>query len=148
MKGSMPLKASEIQLFGLAGIKEVVAGDPLGELIVQAAAGSGVTLNDEDILVIAQKIVSKAEDRLVELRQVEPSAETREWAEMWNRDPRLIECVLREARRVVRMERGIVIVETRHGFVCANAGVDTSNVADGWVSLLPENPDASAARIR
>jgi coenzyme F420-0:L-glutamate ligase/coenzyme F420-1:gamma-L-glutamate ligase len=143
----VPLKAAELQIFGLAGIKEVVPGDPLGMLIVQAATGCGMSLADGDILVVAQKIVSKAEGRLVELREVEPSPQAIEWAEAWNRDPRLIECVLRESRRVVRMERGVIIVETRHGFICANAGVDTSNVPPGWASLLPLEPDASARRI-
>jgi coenzyme F420-0:L-glutamate ligase/coenzyme F420-1:gamma-L-glutamate ligase len=143
----MPLKAAELQIIGLAGIKEVVPGDPLAMLIVQAATGCGISPADGDILVVAQKIVSKAEGRLVELRQVEPSPQAQEWAEAWNRDPRLIECVLRESRRVVRMERGVIIVETRHGFICANAGVDTSNVPPGWASLLPVDPDASARRI-
>jgi coenzyme F420-0:L-glutamate ligase/coenzyme F420-1:gamma-L-glutamate ligase len=98
---------------------------------------------------VTHKIVSKAEGRLVDLRSVEPSAFAKGFAARYGRDPRQIEVVLRESRRVVRMERGLIIAETHHGFVCANAGVDASNVpGDDTVCLLPVDPDASAARLR
>ena len=103
------------------------------------------------MLVVTQKVVSKAEGAVVDLRTVEPRPEAIAWAERWDRDARQIEVVLREAVRIVRQERGVLIVETAHGFVCANAGVDASNVgpdSGDAVTLLPRDPDASAARIR
>jgi coenzyme F420-0:L-glutamate ligase/coenzyme F420-1:gamma-L-glutamate ligase len=101
------------------------------------------------VVVVAQKAVSKAEGRLVPLAEVEPSAFARDYAAAYGRDPRLIELVLRESRRIVRMDRGVLIVETHHGFVCANAGVDLSNVSGGEVAcLLPVDPDRSAAELR
>lgn len=140
-----------IEVIGLTGIPEVRAGDWLGELIADAATGQGTPLEDGDIVVVTQKIVSKAEDRVVELSGVEPSAPALQFADESGRDPRLIELVLRESRAVVRMDaaRGILITETKHGFVCANSGIDASNVpGEDSVSLLPEDPDASAHRIR
>jgi coenzyme F420-0:L-glutamate ligase/coenzyme F420-1:gamma-L-glutamate ligase len=92
--------------------------------------------------------VSKAEGALARLEEVVPSARAREWAEAHGKDPRVVEVVMGESRRIVRMERGILIAETHHGFICANAGVDASNVAPGLVTLLPRDPDASAARLR
>jgi len=98
-------------------------------------------------LVIAHKIISKAEGRIVSLSQVQPSRLATEWAGRYQKDPRVIELALQEARRVVRMENGVLIAETRHGFICANSGVDTSNVPPGCAVLLPEDPDASAASL-
>jgi coenzyme F420-0:L-glutamate ligase/coenzyme F420-1:gamma-L-glutamate ligase len=107
------------------------------------------SLRSGDVLVVTHKIVSKAEGRLVDLNTVEPSALAKEYAARWGKDPRQIEVVFRESRRVVRMDRGVVISETRHGFVCANAGVDASNVpGEDTVCLLPVDPDRSAARLR
>jgi len=127
----------------------VRAGDDLGALIADAAArGAQTTIADGDVVVVAQKIVSKAEGAVVRLDEIVPSARALEWARAWDKDARVVEVVLREATRIVRMERGILIAETRHGFVCANAGVDASNVERGFVTLLPRDPDASAARIR
>jgi coenzyme F420-0:L-glutamate ligase/coenzyme F420-1:gamma-L-glutamate ligase len=103
------------------------------------------------VLVVTQKVVSKAEGAVVDLRTVEPRPEAVAWAEAWDRDARQVEVVLREARRIVRMERGVLITETHHGFVCANGGIDASNVGPGSgdvVTLLPRDPDASAGRIR
>ncbi len=103
------------------------------------------------MLVVTQKVVSKAEGAVVDLRTVEPRPEAIAWAEAWDRDARQIEVVLREARRIVRMERGVLITETRHGFVCANGGIDASNVGSGsgdMVTLLPADPDASARALR
>ena len=127
---------------------EVSSGDDVATLIDEASRSADLNLLDRDVLVIAQKIVSKAEGRVVRLDSVVPSKRAREWAEAWDKDARVVEVVLRESKRIVRMERGVLISETEHGFVCANAGVDTSNVAEGTVTLLPRDADESAQRIR
>jgi coenzyme F420-0:L-glutamate ligase/coenzyme F420-1:gamma-L-glutamate ligase len=142
-----------VEILALAGIPEVRAGDDVGALVVAAlgATQGALPLVPGDVLVITQKIVSKAEGAVVDLRTISPSPEAIAWAEAWDRDARQIQVVLDEAARIVRMERGVLIVETHHGFVCANAGVDASNVGPGsgdLVTLLPRDPDASAARIR
>jgi coenzyme F420-0:L-glutamate ligase / coenzyme F420-1:gamma-L-glutamate ligase len=138
----------DLHLFAVPGLPEVAAGTDLGALIAQAVSRSGRRAEAGDVFVVAQKIVSKAEGAVIRLDQVEPSAAAKEWAGANGKDPRVIEVILRESRRIVRMERGILIAETHHGFVCANAGVDASNVAPGWVTVLPKDPDASAARLR
>lgn len=133
-------------MLGIEGFPEVRPGDDLSALISEAARRD---LRSGDVLVVTHKIVSKAEGRLVDLREVEPSALAKGYAASHGKDPRQIEVVFRESRRIVRMDRGIVISETHHGFVCANAGVDASNVpGDDTVCLLPLDPDASAARLR
>jgi coenzyme F420-0:L-glutamate ligase/coenzyme F420-1:gamma-L-glutamate ligase len=141
---------SRIELIGLEGIPEVTPGIDLAALIADAASASGVDLTEADVLVVTQKVVSKAEGRLVELASVEASDFARAWASRWGKDPRQVELVLRESASIVRMgPAGLIISRTRHGLVCANAGVDVSNVGGGEVaSLLPEDPDASARRIR
>jgi coenzyme F420-0:L-glutamate ligase/coenzyme F420-1:gamma-L-glutamate ligase len=149
----MPAEPGRVEVVALAGLPEVRVGDDLAVFIGDALVRTpGVLpLEPGDVLVVTQKVVSKAEGAVVDLRGIEPRPEAVAWAEAWDRDPRQIEVVLREARRVVRMERGVLVVETHHGFVCANAGVDASNVgpASGdLVTLLPRDPDASAARIR
>ncbi|MEW6212358.1 MAG: coenzyme F420-0:L-glutamate ligase [Acidobacteriota bacterium] len=138
----------QINIIGLAGLPEIEAGDDLSSLILRATAESGLEIKASDIFVIAQKIVSKSEGRIVQLDTVTPSPMAREWAEAYNKDARMVEVVLNESRRIVRMDRGVLICETRHGFVCANAGVDASNIAEGRVVLLPQNPDRSAQKIR
>ena len=139
---------ARLELVALEGIPEIVSGDDLVAPIAAAAAALGLV--DEDVLVVTQKIVSKAEGRIVELADVEPSPLAREWAERWGRDARQVELVLRESASIVRMAPGgLIISRTRHGLVCANAGVDVSNVGGGDVAtLLPEDPDASARRLR
>lgn len=143
--------ATALTLYGLTGFPLVAAGDALGPLIVRAAAASGVTLQDDDVVVVAQKIVSKAEGRVVDLRSVEPSPEARSLAGRCDKDPRLMELVLRESSSVLRAVPGVLIVEHRRGWVMANAGIDQSNI-DGREQpvalLLPEDPDASADAIR
>jgi coenzyme F420-0:L-glutamate ligase/coenzyme F420-1:gamma-L-glutamate ligase len=125
------------------GLPEIQAGDDLGELIA-----AKLELEDGDVIVFAQKAVSKAEGRVVRLEEIEPSQQAREIAGD-DQDPRRIEAILREAKRVVRVRKPLVIAETRHGFICASAGVDSSNApAPGMLVLLPEDPDASADRIR
>ena len=142
--------SSRLELIGLDGIGEVKPGDDLAAAIADAATTSQVQLADDDVVVVTQKIVSKAEDRLVDLATVEPSSLARDWAERWDKDARQVELVLRESAAIVRMgPGGLIISRTRQGLVCANAGVDVSNVGGGDVaSLLPEDPDASARRIR
>lgn len=142
------MNAPTIQVIGLPGMPEVVAGDDVAALIVRAAREAELNIVERDIFVVAQKIVSKAEGRSVSLQSIEPSSRAEEWAAAYDKDARVVEVVLRESRRIVRMERGVLISETEQGFVCANAGVDTSNVADGTVTLLPKDSDASAQKIR
>jgi coenzyme F420-0:L-glutamate ligase / coenzyme F420-1:gamma-L-glutamate ligase len=139
-----------LELVALDGIREIQPGDDLAAAIDAAATTTGVALRDEDVLVVTQKIVSKAEDRLVDLATVEPSAFARAWAERWAKDARQVELVLRESAQIVRMgPGGLIISRTRHGLVCANAGVDVSNVGGGDVAaLLPHDPDASARSLR
>ena len=141
---------SRIELIPLDGIPEVVPGDDLAALIADACTATGIVLADTDVLVVTQKVVSKAEERLVELASVDPSELARSWASRWSKDPSLVELVLRESASIVRMgPGGLIISRTRHGLVCANAGVDVSNVGGGDVaSLLPLDPDASARGIR
>ena len=135
-----------IELIPVEGFPEVRPGDDLAGMVAGAVQGS---LRSGDVLVVTHKIMSKAEGRLVDLNTVEPSALAKEYAARWGKDPRQIEVVFRESRRVVRMDRGVVISETRHGFVCANAGVDASNVpGEDTVCLLPVDPDRSAERLR
>jgi len=137
-----------IQLIPIRQLPEVEPGDDLGQLITRAATEGGVKLASGDIVVVAQKIVSKAEGRLVDLATIIPSAFALEIAGRQRRDPRLVEVILSESARVVRTDDHVLITETKHGFVCANAGVDKSNVRDkDWVSLLPVAPDESARRL-
>lgn len=138
--------AASVQIIGLGGVPEVHAGDDLAAII--HAASSASPLQAGDILVITHKVVSKAEGQLIDLATIEPSALALDWAAKWEKDPRQVEVVLRESRRIVKMDRGVMICETRHGFICANAGVDASNVpGENTVCLLPRDPDASAARL-
>ncbi|HUQ93419.1 MAG TPA: coenzyme F420-0:L-glutamate ligase, partial [Bryobacteraceae bacterium] len=138
-----------IQLIPVRGIPEVQPGAPLGRRIADAIVRCGQILESGDILVVAQKVVSKAEGRIVQLADVVPSEFAMRIAERQSgRDARVVEVVLRETKRIVRMDQGVLIAETTHGFVCANAGVDLSNVDGGAsVSLLPLDPDGSAARL-
>jgi coenzyme F420-0:L-glutamate ligase/coenzyme F420-1:gamma-L-glutamate ligase len=138
----------QISVIGLTGIPEIVAGDDLAAHIVGAVASAELEIREPDVLVVAQKVVSKAEGRVVELSTITPSQEALEWAEEFHKDARLVEVVMRESRRIVRRERGVMICETHHGFICANAGVDNSNIAPGFVVLLPADPDASARRLQ
>jgi coenzyme F420-0:L-glutamate ligase/coenzyme F420-1:gamma-L-glutamate ligase len=154
----MPAEASpratgRVEVIAITGIPEVRPGDDLGALLGDAIAETpGLTpLLPDDVLVVTQKIVSKAEGAIVDLTTITPRPEAIAFAQRWERDPRQVEVVLREARRVVRMDAGVVITETPHGFICANGGVDASNVgpaSGSIVTLLPKDPDASAARIR
>ena len=137
-----------VQISRVEGIKRVEPGDELGGIIAEALRRMRFALVDGDIVVVTQKIVSKSEGRLVKLDEVKPTERATALAAELGKDPRVVELVLRESRRVVRKGHGVLITETRHGFVCANAGIDMSNVESGYVALLPRDPDESARRIR
>jgi coenzyme F420-0:L-glutamate ligase/coenzyme F420-1:gamma-L-glutamate ligase len=137
-----------IEIFPLPGIPEVASGDDLWRLIGDAARAQKFHAVAGDVFVLAQKIVSKAEGRVVALNSIEPSKHALAWAREWAKDARVVELVLREAKRIVRMEHGIIIAETRQGFVCANAGVDVSNATEGTAILLPHDADASARALQ
>jgi coenzyme F420-0:L-glutamate ligase / coenzyme F420-1:gamma-L-glutamate ligase len=139
---------AEVRIIGIGGMPEVAPGDDLAELIGEGIVVAGERLRPGDIIVVTHKIVSKAEGQIVDLLTITPSALATEFGERWEKDPRKIEIVLREARRIVRMHNGLIIAETAHGFVCANAGVDASNASPDAVVLLPRDPDASAAKLR
>jgi len=138
----------------LPELPEIKPGDDLGRLVAEAwwkliTEDPGLAPAAGDVLVVTQKVVSKAEGRIVSLADVEPRPEAIAWARRWDKDPRGVEVVLRESAEIVRMEHGVIISRTRHGFVCANAGVDASNVGEGdVVTLLPEDPDRSATGLR
>jgi coenzyme F420-0:L-glutamate ligase/coenzyme F420-1:gamma-L-glutamate ligase len=135
---------SSVQLLPLRGIPEVSAGQDVGMILWEAMAP---LVQAGDVVVVTHKIVSKAEGQVVSLAGVEPSETAKRWGERWKKDPRQIEVVLRESAGIVRMERGIIISRTRHGLVCANAGVDRSNNPNETVCLLPVDPDGSARKI-
>jgi coenzyme F420-0:L-glutamate ligase/coenzyme F420-1:gamma-L-glutamate ligase len=137
-----------LELIGLESIGEVARGDSIGGMIAAACAREGIELQDADVVVIAQKIVSKAEGRMVQLNMVEPSSRARQLAKQLDKDAPLVQVILDESRQLIRAGGRALIVETHHGFICANAGVDQSNTGKDQVALLPEDPDASARRIR
>jgi coenzyme F420-0:L-glutamate ligase/coenzyme F420-1:gamma-L-glutamate ligase len=142
-----------VEVIALDGIPEIQPGDDLASIVVVALHATADVLppRDDDVLVVTQKVVSKAEGAIVDLTGIEPRPEAIAFAERWGRDARQVEVVLREARRVVRMDNGVVITETPQGFICANGGIDASNVgarSGSIVTLLPTDPDASASRIR
>ncbi len=147
-RSGRPAHSARIELLGIRSLPEVKPGNDLARLISDALRREDLPLRDGDIVVVAQKVVSKAEGRIVRLRDVSPSELAQSWARSLREDPCFVEVVLRESHRVIRMTERALIVETRHGFVCANAGVDRSNVSHaGSVTCLPLDPDRSAARI-
>lgn len=138
-----------ICILPIRGIGDVQPGDDLADILVDALKRNEMALESGDVLVVTQKIVSKAEGRLVNLETVEPSHVARMAALQGRKDAAYYEVALRESRRIVKMDRGVLITETHHGFICANAGVDESNVSgERCVTLLPVDPDASAMRLR
>ncbi len=139
----------KLSLSALETLPEFQPGDDLAQEILAAARREGLSWKDHTVVVIAQKMVSKTEGQTVDLGTIEPSDRARRFGEEYDKDPRLVELVLQQSRRIVRMEQGVIISETRHGFICANAGVDRSNIlGERMATLLPENPDASAQTIR
>ena len=142
-------QAPEIRVIPVRLSGEIHSGDRVAEILIAAFPGNGVKLRSGDILVVKHKIVSKAEGQLVPLDSVRPSASSRAWASRFHLDARVAEIALKQAVRVVRRKNGVLITETRHGFICANSGVDVSNVDGGLNALLlPKDPDRSAALIR
>lgn len=138
-----------LTIFGVPGLPEIASGSNLASLVVDAASAAGTPLESGDVVVVTSKIVSKAEGRVVRLDEVEVSPFALEYAERWEKEPAIVELVLRESRRVVRQVGPILITETRHGFVCANSGVDqSSSGGHGLAVLLPLDPDASAMNLR
>lgn len=143
-----------LTLTALPDIPLIKPGDHLVTIMLHALAAAAIYLEDGDILVVAQKVVSKAEGRMVDLSQIRPSQRAEEYSQISGKDPRLVELILRESKQVLRARPGTLIVEHRLGFVCANAGIDHSNTvesgdqSENWVLLLPEDPDASASVLR
>jgi len=136
-----------ISIYPITGLGEIREGVRLGEAIAEALAKNNLTILKGDIIVVTSKAVSKAEGRLVKLDKVRPSPKAVKLARRLNKDPRIVELILKESRRVLRVERGIIITRTKHGIVCANSGVDQSNVPEGYAALLPKDPDRSAEKI-
>ena len=140
---------SEVRILPIVVAGEILPGASLTDILLAAAGNAGLLFEDGDILVVKHKIVSKAECAMVALDKIEPSPASRRWARRYGLDARVSELALRESRRIVRRKRGVLITETKHGFVCANSGVDVSNVDGGrHAVLLPAAPDRSAARLR
>src|SRR4030081_1188453 len=141
--------AAEVRILPIAVSGEIRAGESLCARLLAATRSVGLRLQDGDILVVKHKIVSKAEGAVVALDEIRPSTASRAWARRYGLDARVSELAVRESRRIVRRKRGVLITETKHGFVCANSGVDVSNVDGGkHAVLLPEDPDRSAAKLR
>ncbi|MGO9084226.1 MAG: coenzyme F420-0:L-glutamate ligase [Candidatus Sulfotelmatobacter sp.] len=140
---------AELRVIPIAVAGDIQPGDPLADKLLQSLRRRRLRFQSGDILVVKHKIVSKAEGRLIDLGSVTPSAESIAWAKRHGLDARVIELALRESRAVIRRKNGVLITETHHGFLCANSGVDVSNVnGGGHALLLPENPDRSAANLR
>ena len=137
-----------VQIFPLKDIPRVKPGDKLPKLILESVARSGIALTDSDVVVVTQKVVSKSEGRLVNLESVKPGPKALRLAAKLGKDPRTVQMILKESKRVVRQGHGVLIVETKHGFICANAGIDQSNVEEGYLALLPVDPDVSARKLR
>jgi coenzyme F420-0:L-glutamate ligase / coenzyme F420-1:gamma-L-glutamate ligase len=137
-----------VAILPVSGMPELHPGDDLHTILEEALIGTPGGLRDGDVVVVTHKVVSKAEGQLVDLSTVHPGEFATKWADAWDKDPRQVEVVLRQAKRIIRMHRGLIIAETEHGFICANAGVDASNADVNKVVLLPVDPDASAEAIR
>lgn len=138
-----------IQLIPVPGIAEIRPGDNLAQAILAALTAAGISLTPDDIIIVAQKVVSKAEGRLVDLATITPSEQAIRIAQLQGRDPRLVEAILSESSTLLRIDPHVLITETHHGFICANAGVDRSNVVgDDMISLLPVDPDQSARQLQ
>ena len=137
-----------IELIGLENIPLIEKGDNIGEIILDSLAKNNMELKDRDIILIAETIISKSEGNIVKIKDIEPSKEAYALSEKTNKDPKVVELILRESNEIVEIGPQFIITETKHGFVCANSGVDESNVNDGLIKPLPENPDKSAFEIR
>jgi coenzyme F420-0:L-glutamate ligase/coenzyme F420-1:gamma-L-glutamate ligase len=148
-KKSSPAPSNELYLIAIPFPDEVRPGDALADLLFESMRRRRLRFRPGDILVVKHKIVSKSEGRLVDLATIQPSAESIAWAQQYSLDPRVIDLALRESRAVIRRKNGVLITETHHGFLCANSGIDVSNVDGGrHALLLPKDPDRSAAALR
>ena len=141
-------RPSSIEIIPVIGLREISKGEDVPEAILEACRKSGVSFRNGDVIVVTHKIISKAEGRVIRLEDITPSEFARKAGRHIQKDPRQVEAILSESRRLVKMVRGLIIAETRQGFVCANAGVDQSNVEKGNLVLLPRMPDVSATKIR
>lgn len=137
-----------MQAIGLENISLIEEGDDLVEIIFSALKDKGIELEDNDIIAVTEKIVAKAEGRVVDLTTVKPSKKAEKLAKTTGKDPRIVELILKESKEILGVGKDFIVVETRHGFICANAGVDQSNISAGKAKLLPINPDRSAELIR
>jgi len=137
-----------VQILPLKGIPRIQPGNKLVGHLLRSIEATGTSLKDSDIVVVTQKVVSKAEGRLVKVDDIRPGPRATRLAAKLKKDPRTVQMILRESKRVVRQGHGVLIVETRHGFICANAGIDQSNVEEGYLALLPVDPDISARKLR
>ena len=138
-----------LSIFGIQGLPEICEGDDLAKLVVDALLLRNTSVEDGDIVIITSKVVSKSEGRVIDLATIEPNAFAQRYAQAWDKDPRVVEVVLNESKRIVRQVGPVLITETNHGFVCANSGIDqSSSGAHDRVVLLPEDPDESARTIR
>src|ERR1700739_5032992 len=148
-KSTCGKQEGEIRLIPIPVVSEIFPGDSIADHLIEAMRGLRIRFEPGDILVVKHKIVSRAKGQLVDLATIEPSAESVAWAKQYDLDARVIELALRESRAVIRRRNGVLITETRHGFLCANSGIDVSNVDGGHHALLlPEDPDRSAANLR
>ncbi len=140
---------STIAIIPIPGIPQIQPGDDLPSLLLDAIDRAKVGLKSDDILVVCQKVVSKAEGAVIDLKTIDPSLFAQHIAALWDKDPRVVEVVLRQSSRIIRMKNGVVITETKQGWVCANSGVDESNsLGDDIIIVLPQDPDASARNMR
>ncbi|MDG6926420.1 MAG: coenzyme F420-0:L-glutamate ligase [Nitrososphaerota archaeon] len=137
-----------VQILPLKGMPRVRPGDRLAAHLLRSAGESGVSLEDSDVVVVTQKVVSKSEGRLVALESIKPRPRAIRLATKLGKDPRTVQMILGESKRIIRQGHGVLIVETHHGFICANAGIDQSNVEEGYLALLPVDPDVSARKLR
>jgi len=138
----------EIKIIGLSTIPLIKEGDDLADIIIEASKRESLEIKDGDIIVIAETIVSKAEGNMINLKAIKPRSKARMLAEQTGKDPRLVEAILRESKDIIRIGHDFIVSETKHGFICANAGIDESNVGDGMATPLPKDPDATAENIR
>lgn len=138
----------KIEIFGLNNFPDIKPGDDLSKMIINSLKKNNLNINDNDILVISQKIVSKSEKRIVNLKEIKPSEKAKEIAKITGKDPRIVEVILKETKNILKVKNGHIIVETKQGIVCANAGVDKSNVPENYVTLLPKDPNKSAKKLR
>ncbi len=138
----------EIKIIGIPKLPLIREGENLAELIIKACNEEGLKIEEGDILVVAETIVSKAEGNIINLKEIKPSPKAKRLAEKTGKDPRLVEAIIKESEEIIRVGHDFIVSETKHGFICANAGVDESNVEENMATPLPDDPDATAANIR